>query len=131
MDHNLINAAKLSLAPPKFSPARRNDDCGFQFLDWSRTASKFEVLARQQQARYGAMSWRLYESDGTGQWQHVPKSTSLAEAARYIIDREALSVRRLVFDAHVYADGGSDEDTLEQLEFSGNRACYVARRATK
>lgn len=77
------------------------------------------------------MSWALYESDGTGQWRHIPRPKALAEAARHIIEAESIPARTLIAELHIDANAGSDDAALTQIEFKGARACYVIRRTPR
>ena len=74
------------------------------------------------------MIWRLFASDGTGVWQQVPGPTTLAGATQHIIEAEKIPVRTIVADLTLDADAVSDEAALTQIEFKGNRACYVIKR---
>lgn len=70
--------------------------------------------------------WQLYRTNDVGEWVAVAGLNSLAAVAKRIIAIEAIHARNLIFQIHVDAEGGSDEEV--HLEYQGRHGVYVIKR---
>ena len=72
--------------------------------------------------------WQLYRTNDVGEWVLVAAFESLPAASRRIIEIEAIPARELIFQIHVGADGDSDDEVLDHLEYMGKHSDYVIKR---
>ena len=73
-------------------------------------------------------SWQLYRTNDVGEWGLVAHFETLPAATRRIIEIEAIPARELIFQIHVGADGTSDDEALDHLEYLGKHSDYVIKR---
>lgn len=72
--------------------------------------------------------WQLFRTDQTGEWVLVDNFQGVSRAVERIIAIEALPVRAIFFSFHAPADGQSDAQMFDHLEYTGKHTLYVVKR---